>query len=142
MRTLICLILVSFVVGACFAYVVPERPLEERIAEADVVFTGTVRGVAPNPDRKGFFEFATFDVNKVLKGDIGPSVRLVSVDSIHELSPNCCLIGHTYLVIAKRTTKEDLLRSVDGPNGVFDVAAGYGKASSLTWPGSTSDGGR
>ena len=137
MRTLIFLILVACVVGACFAYVVPERPLEKRIADADVVFIGTVTGVAPDPGRNGYFEFATFHVNSVLKGDVGPSVRLVSVDSIHELSPGCCVVGHTYLVIGKRTAKEDLLRSVDGRFGVFDVAAEDGKAGSLTWPGAT-----
>jgi len=84
-------------------------------------------------------DMVTFDVKNVLKGELGPSVRLVSVDSIHEMSPRCCVVGHTYLVIGKRTQTGDLLRSVDGPYGVFDVSAEVGKASSLNWPGSTSD---
>ncbi|QWT22179.1 hypothetical protein KPL74_09240 [Bacillus sp. NP157] len=130
------LLATGIVAGACLAYAAPDRPLDERIRDAEVVFTGTVTRVDPNPDRRGFLEVATLDVKTVLKGQVGRSVRLGTADTVVEMSPNCCVIGHTYLVIGQASGEPGLIRAVDGPNGVFDVAPDAKKGEALAWPGS------
>jgi hypothetical protein len=91
-----------------------ERPLNERLAEAEVI----VVAIAVSTARVGgVSSVATLSVESTLKGRPNATVSLY-FGGVAEMDPNCCVVGRRYLLLLKKQ-RDGAYVSVNGPFGVY-----------------------
>jgi hypothetical protein len=110
------------VAGLANANYVAELSLDEKVSASDLVVIGTV---IPMPDSnetsRSVDEYATVQVETVLKGEASGSILFLSKGSISELNPDCCRAGARYFFLLKRIN-ENKFASVNGRYGVYLIS--------------------
>lgn len=116
---LLALALTGMIPCVADANLLVEMSFKEKMTESDSVIVGTVTSTVPRHAGR-YDASAVVSVIATLKGD--PSAQLVVLTSsrIPEESPQCCLVGATYVMFLRRTP-DGRLRSVNGPFGMIKI---------------------
>lgn len=111
-----------------------ERPLQEKVAESDIVFLGTVQqSDYVMPEGKGRGRAALVRVDTPLKGNPKGDVVVAIDTGISEMEPLCCEAGGVYLFFLSKAPDGTYV-SVNGPFGIYKV-----KGILPTFPWQTND---
>ena len=98
-----------------------DRPLQEKVAESDIVFLGTVQQVDyAMPTGKVRGRTALVRVDTLLKGGPKGDVFVAYDTGETELEPECCEAGVVYLFFLRRAPDGRYV-SANGPFGIYKV---------------------
>jgi hypothetical protein len=113
--------LIIFPCAIVFAFSVPKLSLEEKVAKSSLVFIGTIKeSDYKDARRKSYESVALVRVDQVLKGSVSGDVQLLYSEGIAESALDCCIDGGTYLFFVS-ANERGLMRSVNGPNGIYQI---------------------
>lgn len=125
--TTLLMVVIGLSSDSAVANIVPDMPLEKKVALSDVVFIG--RSISGSPahaaDKLGDL-FATVEPTTILKGKPPRIVEVLVRGMIAEQNPSCCMRGRSYLFFLKRVQGAKY-RSINGPFGIYPMDANYGR---------------
>jgi len=117
--------------------------LRDRIGGSDFIALVKVTSIDNefSPKPRMLQIYATADVVRTIKGDVGGSIKFMTHGLIPEFNPSCCTIGKEYLIFGKygypvfgvdddgmdkifMHEKNNFTSSADGPYGAFLVENG------------------
>jgi len=100
---------------------VKDFPLEKKVADADVVFIGTVSRINVTDQRLvGSEHLALVRVDTLLKGELGKDVEVLYGGGIYELAPRCCENNGVYLFFLRKDGR-GIYETVNGPFGTYRI---------------------
>jgi hypothetical protein len=95
--------------------------LEKKVADADIVFIGTVSQInVPDTRLIGSEHLALVHVDTILKGEPGKDVNILYGGGIYELAPLCCEANEIYLFFLRKDGR-GIYETVSGPFGTYKI---------------------
>ncbi|MBB3226656.1 hypothetical protein FHW69_001246 [Luteibacter sp. Sphag1AF] len=118
------------------AFVRADMPLEQKVANSDVVIIGSVVMQRVYDDRLHFRELvARVHVETVLKGDPETFIEVRYDSDMPEMTPECCEANKTYLLFLAKMPGSDIYRITSGGFGAYPI---MGADFAADWPGKPS----